>query len=262
MKMPRHLAIICLIFVLCSAHAKATQRQSRPAQLPKYLTLETAQQLGAIWSIDLPRTGTKPFRPALALPDGSLIEESIETTIFKGDLEIERGVYRASCEPATRSLVRISATGRVLWAKSYFIRDKNVRRCDKVFYGFDVHSVLSGGDSTSIYLMPEKSMFLLELGLRHAPSPFILFDIETGMPTTHVPANVRIVDAQEVRSMKQKFVDKWFKRHSVPEDKPEYAFPKMMPSLYKELGREIFRRPVHTSQPNRPVHAEQTPITR
>lgn len=242
MKLQHFLVIIGVHLALAVAQAQIAQPQLQPAQLPKYLNAETAKQVGATGTIDLPRTASKPFRPALALPDGSVIEESIQTTIFLGDLEIERGVYRASCEPATRSLVRVTATGKVIWAKSYFVRGKSFLQCDHGFYGFAVYSPLAEVDYRFIYLMPDKNQFSIPLSSFRAKSPFVLFDVETGLPTTHTPANIRVIDADEVHAIKRKIIQKWLKHYKIPEETSTYDFSKTIPPLYKELEHEVFRK--------------------
>lgn len=222
--------------------------QNLPAHLPSVLTQETAAQVGAVGHIWLPRTDTKPYRPALALPDGSYIEGSIETTIFKGDLEVEGGVYKGSCEPATHSIARVSKSGTVLWAKSYFVRGKLITMCHRSFYGFEVRSGFYSSDASGMYLMPDKHHFLIFLGSYKKSSPFVLLDVEAGMPSTPVPPDIRIVDAKEVLSIKKKLVDDAFTRYRIPKGKDDYLFPAAIPALYKELEKQVFRKPAHTLQ--------------
>lgn len=156
------------------------------------------------------------YGAALTLPDGSVIKSvwpaALAVTEVASPLRTQPVSPR--CEPAVYSLARVLPNGTELWAKSYLVRGPVVDVCDPDKWGFTVRSGLGEfgghlGTDDLVYLKPyDNTFFIGDLVTRHIgkpnlPKTALHINADTGEVVGKMPSNMRVIDAYELRAMKQ-----------------------------------------------------------
>lgn len=191
----------------------------------------------------------------LTLPDGSVIKTvwpaALEVTTITDNTKWANQPVRPRCEPAVYSLARITPDGKELWAKSYIFKRKVTEVCHAQYLGFDVRSALSEVEAPGFYRLPFNGRFIVG-----SPTDADKFEVEaaTGDVFGTVPKNLRVVDAYELKALKER-LDKEITGELPPPSTKKGQMNQQVHStqLFKRLERILFPRlPLHraASTPN------------
>lgn len=207
-----------------------------------FQTKESIQNLGGI-AVSYDKSGN----PYLPLPDGSQI-----TTIWPAAIcvnVVDKEPCKPECEPAIYSVARVMSDGKYLWAKSYLVRaSKKYVTCDSRVFGFEiwtpVYEVVVGKDA---YLIPDGKTFALATGaniykngaLSPEATQYLLFDVTTGNALSQMPKNMRIIDAEWLRQVKQRSWDGLQKKHPDKKLTDNFDF-KRTPKFFLATEKAIF----------------------
>jgi hypothetical protein len=173
----------------------------------------------------------------LVLPDGSVIATVWPATLQISNYQIPstpplpKRPIEQICEPAVYSLARYTPEGKELWAKSYIFKGRVEQACFAYYLGFDVFSAMQEVREPGYYAMPFNGRIVIGSYIDADPNKFEV-DVETGEAVQLVPKNLRVIDAYELRRIKEKIaleLNRLF---------PEPELPiKGSSQLWKEFGR-------------------------
>lgn len=198
----------------------------------------------------------KTYGAALTLPDGSIIKSvwpaALSVVEVASALRTQPTTPR--CEPAVYSLARVAPDGRELWVKSYLTLGPAVEVCDRDKLEFTVRSRLSEfggalGTDDLIYVKPYDNTFWAgnivsrSVGMRNTSNSVMRINADTGELSGTVPPNVRVVDAYELRKIKQELETKILEELPPPSKKTEKRnWERATQQLFIRLEKKIFQR--------------------
>lgn len=194
------LGSLLLVSILIGPGDTSAQTQTLPPKLRSEAVGNQTDVVMAqpLYSID--RSGG-----GLTLPDGSVIRTvwpaAMEVTTITDNPKWANQPVRPRCEPAVYSLARVRPDGKELWAKSYIFKGKVTNVCYAEYFGFNVLSALNETVAPQFYRLPFKEKFIIE---KPRSSTQIEVNSETGEIAGVTPKNLRVIDAYELKALKER----------------------------------------------------------
>jgi hypothetical protein len=232
-------AFICAFNVPVCAVAQqppAKTPQSEPAKVPPLPTgLAVAKQ------------EEDSYGNELLLPDGSVIKLVWPTALCVVDTPDRpwpNEPCAPSCEPAIYSLARVLPSGQQLWAKSYIERSEELHEAcapDKSGFTIKTHivDIRKPFDSGMAYLKPYDGTFFLGIPGPSGGALASLYDADTGEPISKPHGDIRTVDAEWLRQVKQKIWDDLNKRFPDKKHSGKVDFKKRE-KLFRAVEEAVF----------------------
>lgn len=155
----------------------------------------------------------------LVLPDGSVIATvwpaTLQLSTYQGSTLPKRPVEHI-CEPGVYSLARYTEAGKELWAKSYIFKGKSDTVCFNYYLGFDVFSQLQEVSELGYYSLPFNGRIVIGGYIDTSVNKFEI-NVKTGEIFGVKPENLLVIDAYELRDIKERIYSDLFKKYPEPD---------------------------------------------